>query len=61
MIKLAKQNGVIALSKDQKKQNKSKLLRDFFKFCVNALLWYKIQDSNRACEPQDGLHALFAS
>ena len=33
----------------------------FFKFCVNALLWYKIQNSNRVCEPQDGLHALFAS
>ena len=35
--------------------------RLFFKFCVNALLWYKIQNSNRVCEPQDGLHALFAS
>lgn len=25
------------------------LRRFFFKFCVNALLWYKIQNSNRVC------------
>ena len=32
-----------------------------FKFCVNALSWYKIQSGNRVCEPQVGLHTLFAS
>ena len=48
----------VQLHSDQGFQYTSRL---FFKFCVNALLWYKIQNSNRVCEPQDGLHALFAS